>query len=515
MKINLLKKLLTLSPVVISPILVTACGTGKQQTKSGQFYLDFYQKELNTVWSTKTGAINNAADDSAANHQYDLQSNLLSEVLTKDKIEGAAEYQKEFPNLNDYNASIFDDVNINFSIPADSSGDLKLEGNDLFIYPADIIDGVSSEKHIDYSLKMANTSKLSGKQVDGSLNLNLHTGFINYSTSTAAKLSSNKVDTVYGNEDMSRILVGTEGGGLDVGTKQKDGGYTFVNYNASNSGLAGNLVRSVYGSADMSEILVGELNTGLDIGILQSDGRYDFTNYRYPSANVWGVYGNADLSKILVGSDEGLSIATRLYKGRYLINWYSEDEIVYGLYGNADLSNILVGSWGEGLEVGTATEGFNKYKFTDYSTSSSGKQELASDTLLGIYGNANLSTILLGTDGEGLDVGTKQADGKYNFKDYSTSNGPDNQRLSNDYVWSVHGNKDLSTILLGTDGGGLDVGTRKSASDPYTFTNYDTSSSIPLSSDRAVAVCGNSNLSAILVGTYGGGIDISSNLWFA
>ena len=58
MKLNLLKKLLTLTPVVISPILVTACGSSdnggkdnkpKDISADGKFYLDFYQRELENI----------------------------------------------------------------------------------------------------------------------------------------------------------------------------------------------------------------------------------------------------------------------------------------------------------------------------------------------------------------------------------------------------------------------------------------------------------------------------------
>ena len=342
MKINLLKKLLCLSPVIISPILVTACGSSdgggggdkidalKLKTATlikdpskvvapGKFYLDFYQRELNAVWATKTAAINAAATNVAANHQYDMQLQVLSEVLTKVKTDGAAEFKKVFPTLDDYNADIFDDITVSFTIPDDSKGNLKIADDGvLSVYPTSIVSGAASEKQINYTLKLT-SSKVSAKDLSGSLKFDLNTGFINYSNTWGDDLIT---DVYGGGNNMSTILVGSFESGLDVGAKQADGSYNFKNYKTG-QGLIANDINKVYSSADASKILVG-------------------------------TYA--------------------------------------------------------GLSVGTRTKASDPYTFKNYNTSSSGAEKLANNNVYALYGNADLSTILVGEGGGGIDVGTKQAD---------------------------------------------------------------------------------------------------------
>ena len=515
-----------MSPVVISPILVTACSLSEindfKLATTSRFYLYFYQKELNAVWATKTADINAAANEPT--HQYDLQLEVLSEVLTKVKADAAAVFKKEFPDINDYSAKIFDSIEVNFTIPDNSRGNLKVADDGvLSVYPTSILSGATSEKQINYTLSL-DTENLASEKLSGSLKFNLDAGFEHYSTSTDNKLVGNRVTSTYGNADMSTILVGSERGGVSVGTKQKDGSYKFDNYNSSN-GLDNNLVTSVYGSRDMSTILVGELRVGfefysggLSVGKRQADGKYKFTIYRLmyglPIQNVYDVYGNSDMSKILVGNDHGVSLGTRQANGSYefdLMKYSEKDKIFNSVYASADMSEILAGSFGGGLDIGSK-QGDENYTFTNYGTSSSGNRKLSSNTVLSTYGNKDLSTILVGTN-SGLDVGTKQADGSYDFVNHSTSSSGE-EKLADNYVNSISGNADMSTILVGTDAG-LDVGTRSSASDPYTFTNYDTSSNTPLSGNRVASISGNSDLSTILLGEFGRGIDISSNLWFA
>ena len=532
MKINLLKKLLCLSPVVISPILVTACGNDTHKEKHAQFYLDFYQKELNAIWSTKTADINSAATDSTADHKYNLQIGVLNEVITKVKTDGAAEFKKEFPNLNNYDASIFNDIAISFSIPKDSSGNLKVADNDILsVYPTSIISGSASEKQISYTLKL-NSSKLVSTALAGSLKLNLQAGFINYSTSSSNPLANNNINSIYGNADMSTILVGTYGG-LDVGTRGASGGYSFVNYNTSSKNkLNSDKVLKIYGNADLSTILVGEDGGGLDVGTRQADGKYNFTNYSTSSSgsklannSIQSVYGNKDLSTILVGENGGgLDLGTRAKPGDpYTFTNYStsssnkiNSDYVFGAYANPDLSTILLGENGQGLDVGTKAKASDPYTFKHYNTSSSGSEKLASNNVYDVYATSDLSTILLGTLTGGLDVGTRaKASDPYAFTAYNTS-GSGNKKLANNRVYSVYGNADLSKILVGENyGGGLDVGA-KQADGSYTFANYNDSSSIKLTNGNVSSVYGNADLSTILVGEYtDGGLDISSNLWFA
>ena len=536
MKLNLLKKLLCLSPVVISPILVTACGSSDngdektditKVTAPGKFYLDFYQRELNAIWATKTAAINAAANDVAANHQYDLGINLVDAVLPKVKTDGASEFKREFPKLDNYDSSVFDDITVSFSIPDDSKGNLKLADNGMLsIYPTSVVSGSASEKHIDYTLKL-NSSKIVSKETIGSLKFNLKAGFVNYSSSSAdsKKLANNKVSVVYGNADMSNILVGCYGGGLDVGAKQVNGEYNFTNYSTSSSSkLATNNVSSAYGNAELSTILVGEFGGGLSVGARTSaSDSYTFTNYAggagkpLADALVNSVYGNADLSEILVGEyGGGLDVGTRTSAGdSYTFTNYAggagkplANALVNSVYGNTDLSEIFVGETNGGLDVGTRQADGN-YTFNNYSISSA--NPLANNVVNGVYGNADMSTILVGEDGGGLDIGTKQNDKSYKFTNYNASKG-----LVTDFVTSVYGNTDLSTILVGERGGGLDIGTKQGDGN-YTFVNYN--SSLPdgekLAKDNVYSVYGSADLSTILVGELGGGLDISSNLWFA
>ena len=531
MKLNLLKKLLTLSPVVISPILVTACGSSNNGGKTainndtvpGKFYLDFYQRELNAVWATKTADINAAADDVAANHQYDLGINLVDGILPKMKADGAAEFKREFPTLDNYDADIFDDITVSFSIPDDSKGNLKLADNGvLSIYPASIISGQVSEKHIDYTLKLT-SSKVAAKDLSGSLKFNLQAGFVNYDTGSG--LISNDVRTVYGNADMSTILVGADKGGLDVGTRAKASDpYTFKNYSTSSAGskkIASDVVISVCGNANMSEILVGEIGGGLDVGTKQADGSYAFQNYKtgqgLANNSVASVFGNADLSTIFLGEQGGgLDIGSKQGDGSYtFVNYDTSsasplaDDVVGSVYGNADLSTIFLGEQGGGLDIGSK-QGDGSYNFTNYNTA----KGLASNNVYDVFGSSNMATILVGNYDKGLDVGTKQADESYTFVNYNKDS-VGSGTLGSDYIESIYGSADLSTILVGEGGGGLDVGTRAKASDPYTFTNYNTSSDSKLSSDNIGSVYGTADLSTILIGTYVGGMDISSNLWFA
>ena len=544
MKLNLLKKLLCLSPVVISPILVTACGNSNNGGKDkidalklktaalkiskvaapGKFYLDFYQRELNAVWATKTAAINAAATDTAANHQYDLQINVLNEVLTKVKTDGATEFKKEFPTLDNYNADIFDDITVSFTIPDDSKGNLKLADNGvLSVYPASFISGATSEKHISYTLKL-NSPEVSAKDLSGSLKLNLKAGFLNYTTSSSSPLNNDYIRSIAGSTDMSTILVGENGGGLDVGTRTTAGGYAFVNYSTASSGkekLANNQVLGVYGNADMSTILVGEDGGGLDVGTrAKASDPYTFTNYAggagkpLGDGTVLSVTGSSDLSTILVGENyTGLDVGTRASASDpYTFTNYAGGSgkplarnSVQSVAGNADLSTIFVGeNNGGGLDVGTRASASDPYTFTNYA-GGAGKP-LANGDVGSVFSNANMSTILVGELGGGLDVGTRaKADDPYTFTNYSTASA---SPLANDSVISVNGSADLSTILVGTFLGGLSIGTRASAADPYTFTNT-------LPGDYIYSTAGTADLSTILVADYGGGLDISSNLWFA
>ena len=517
MKIHLLKKLLCLSPVVISPILVTACGSSNKDyskiTTSGKFYLDFYQRELNAIWATKAADVAAAAVNISANHQYNLQINVLSEVLNKAKTDGAGEFKKAFPQLDNYNASIFDDINVSFSIPDDSKGNLKV-GSDgvLSVYPINIINGATSEKQIDYTLKL-NASRASSKDLSGSLSFNLQSKIINYDTSSG--LSNDNIYAVYGSNDMSTILAATFGNGLDVGARQVKGGYNFVNYSSSN-GLISNNINSVYGNPNLSTILVGENLGGLDVGTKQADGGYAFVNYDTDKGlatnTVLSVYGNADLSTILVGTSGGINVGTSA-GGSYTFTSYNTskglvDNVVNGICGSADLSTILVGTGG-GLSVGTRASASDPYTFKNYNTTSGpSSQHLANDNVWVAYGNADMSTILVGEDGGGLDVGTRaSASDPYTFTNYNASNG-----LKGNDVLGLSGSYDLFTILVGEYGGGLDVGTKQNDGS-YTFTNYKTGKG--LANNNVQTVYGNTDMSAILVGENGGGMDISSNLWFA
>ena len=520
MKLNLLKKLLTLSPVVISPILVTACGSSDNDNKTnvinpdGQFYLDFYQRELNAVWSTQTAAINTAAN--SPGHEYDLPIKLLGEVLTKVKTDGAAEFKKEFPGLDNYDPSNFSDVTISFSIPDDSKGNLKIANDGvLSVYPATITNGVASEKHINYTLKL-NSAKMASKEISGSLKFNLQAKFVAYNGSS---LPSNDVWSVFGNADMSQILVGTLKG-LGVGAKQANGGYKFDNYTTSGSGsskLKENTVLCTFGDADLSTILVGENYGGVDIGAKQANGKYDFTNYGtgqgLKSSKVFGVYGNANMSTILLGQfSGGLDVGTKQAGGGYKFDNYSSGVLksnrVYGVYGSTDMSTILVGEQnGGGLDVGTRASASAPYTFTNYSTSTSSK--IGSNNVACVYGNADLSTILVGENGGGLDVGTRdKASDPYTFTNYDDSS---SSNLVSNNIASVYGTPDMSTILLGENGDGLTIGT-KQADGNYTFANYN--SAAGLASSYIKGVYGSTDMSTILVGG-NQALDISSNLWFA
>ena len=525
MKLNLLKKLLTLTPVVISPILVTACGSEKTPNSPGEFYLDFYQKELDAVWSTKQADIN-ALVANPKEHDYDLKSKVLDEVVTKIKnSDAAAAFKKAFPDLNDYDASIFDAIKVSFSIPNNNKGNLKLTGNILTIFPGNIISDGNSNRRIDYTLKL-NSSKLPAEEISNGLWFKLNSRFVKYDTATTNKLGSNNVTREYGSGDMSTILVGTQGGGIDVGTKQAAGGYKFDNYNSS-KGLANNNVEAVYGSTDMSTILVGTYEGGVDVGTrAKVSDPYTFKTYGtgpgLPSNSIQGFFGTADLSTILVGANEGgLSVGTRASNGNYSFKNYNTgssgkeklaDDTVTGVYGTADLSTILLGEFGGGIDVGTK-QNDGTYDFANYNERSAGTKKLASSSIEGVYGNADMSTILVGTDA-GLDVGTRaKASDPYAFKNYSTSSSG-SSKISNDDVWSAYGNAAMSTILVGTNGGGLDVGTKKNDG-TYEFKDYNTSSSTPVASNKVLSVFGNTDLSTILVGGFDGGLDISSNLWFA
>ena len=528
---------------MISPILVTACGSSTDGDKinalklktaakeiskvaaPGKFYLDFYQRELNAVWATKTADINAAAANISANHQYDLQLQVLSEVLTKVKADGASQFKKEFPTLDDYNANIFDDIAVSFTIPDDSKGNLKVDNDGkLTIYPASIINGATSEKHISYTLKL-NSPEASAKDLSGSLKFDLQARFSGYNTGNG--LAGNNLYGVYGNADMSTILAGIYTTGLDVGTKQAGGSYAFDHYNNSN-GLASDNVYKVYGSNDMSTILVGEVGGGLDVGKrAKASDPYTFTNYKSSSSklssdNVAAVYGNANMSTIFVGTfSNGLDVGTisKADDPYTFVNYSSSDPAgkklanneVRAMYGNADLSTIFVGEDGGGLDVGTRASASDSYNFKNYSTkSSSGEEKLANDDVQGVYANADMSTILVGENGGGLDIGTRdKASDPYTFTNYSTKSSG-KEKLAKDEVSSVYGNPDMSIILVGL-AGGLDVGV-KQADGKYNFTLYNQDQGILGSSVNTIS--SNADLSTILIST-DNGLSISSNLWFA
>ena len=519
MKLNLLKKLLTLSPVVISPILVTACGStdDTRKTKHASFYLEYYSRELNTLIASQNSVINAVAN--SPNHNYDMKLEVLDKVLAKVEADGKKEYQKEFANSSDYNGDIFYDVVTSFSIPDDSSGIFKLNGNTLSVYPTSVANLASNEKHINYSLTLKN-SKLNIQPVTGTLKINLAGGFVNFGTG-----NSNDVTAVYGNTNLSTVLVGTESG-IQVGVKQNDGKYKFTTYDDSN-GLSDNYVEDVYGNADMSKIMVGEDSEGgaggLDVGTRQPDGSYKFKNYSTSSSGsklandtVLGLYGDANMSKILVGEDTGGLDVGNESGGNYTFKNYTNsnglnNNIVESVYGDIDLSTILVGERGGGLDVGNESGG--AYSFKNYSTKSTGSEKLKGDTVKAVFGSANMSSVFVGEDGTGIDVGTKNGS-VYNFTNYSTSSTGKEKLTSND-VKSIYGNSEMSKILVGEEGGGLDVGT-KGKDGKYTFVNYKTSTSPgKLKNNRVTDIYGNADLSRIVFGEFGGGIDISSNLWFA
>ena len=518
MKLNLLKKLLCLSPVVVSPILVTACGSEKSPNSPDEFYLDFYQKELNSFWKSKQQDVNKAALDPS--HQYDLKKELLDVTLKKVILDGASEFKKEFPKLDNYDANKFNDIKVSFSIPQADAGNLKLNKDVLAIYPSSIVSSDKTTKQINYTLSQGGSKELSG-----SLMFDLKRGFINYNKGPQ-QLAGNDIWGVFGTADLSTILVADYGGGLDVGTKQAGGGYAFVNYNTSGSGkekLANDDVTSVYGTANLSKILVGELGGGLDVGIRQPDGTYKFDNYGPSTARkisdneVEAVYGDTYMSEILVGENGGGIDVGSVITGKDTYNFknYSSkssgkeklaNNDVYGVYGNGNLSTILVGEQGGGLDVGTRAKASDPYNFKNYNASSPGKEKLANNDVYGVYGDPELDTILIGEYGGGLDIGNRtRSSDPYTFTNYNKSNG-----LKDNNVSSVYAASDFSKILVGEYGGGLDIGTRQTDGG-YKFDNYQ------LNQDYVWATFGNSNgdLSSILVGQEKGGLDISSNLWFA
>ena len=516
MKLNLLKKLLTLTPVVISPVLVTACG---DKDDTGNFYVKTYQSELNTVWQTKVQAVNQAALNSS--HQYDLKKEVLDETLTKVKATGAAKFKKEFPDLDNYNAANFNDIKVSFTIPKDSSGNLKVAGNVLSVYGGSIISGVTIKKQIDYTLT------LNKKDIKGDLKFDLKAGFVNYkaSSSGSQKLASDNIAATSGSKDMSTILIGEDDAGMDVGTKQASGGYAFTNYNTSSSGdqkLASNRILGISGNANLSNILVAAYGGGLDEGTrAKASDPYAFKNYKtgqgLATNDVNAVYGNADFSEILVGeSGGGLDVGTRAKAtDAYTFSNYKtgqglSSDNVYGVYGNDDLSEILIAT-DKGLDVATRAKASDSYTFAQYNTGSPGNKALLSNNVTSVYGNADMSEILVST-GKGLSVGSKQSAGSYTFVTYTTSS---SSKLASDNVTFASGNTDMSKILVGENGGGLDVGKRDSADSSYIFTNYSTTPDSILSNDKVFAGYNTADLSTILLGTYGGGIDISSNLWFA
>ena len=523
MKLNLLKKLLTLSPVVISPILVTACGNSDDDT--GNFYVKAYQSELNTVWATQNAAINTAAN--SPNHQYDLKKQVLDETLTKVKATGAAAFKKEFPDLDSYKADYFDDIKVSFSIPQDDAGNVKVAGNNLLVYPGSIMDGEKTEKQINYNLSL---KEKSSKDISGSLKFDLGSNFISYSTKDTGdqKLPSDSIVASFGNQNMSTILLGTQDAGLSVGNQQANGGYAFTNYDIDGTGsqkLANNKVLGVSGNKDMSEILVGEYGGGLDVGKrAKASDPYAFTNYDtskgLASNDIFSVYDNGDLSTILVAEDGGgLDVGTRAKASdaytfsNYKIGSGLSSDDVFSTYGDNDMKTILVAT-DSGLEVGTRDKASDRYSFTNYNTSSAGKKKLSSNNIYDVYGTVDMSEILLATTDAGVDLGTRQSDGSYNFINYSTTS-PGNKKLSADQVSFVAGNANMSEILVGEDGGGLDVGKKVSADSSYEFTNYTNIPKGILSSNKIVSGYSNSDLSGILLGTFDGGIDISSNLWFS
>ena len=520
MKLNLLKKLLTLSPVVISPILVTACGNSSNDGDTNfQFYIDFYQKELNTIWATKAADINNAALN--VNHNYNLKTEILDKVLAKVKADGKNEYKKDSPNNGEYQSDVFNDITTVFSVPDGSKGNLNVtDDTSLSVYPSGIGAVTPKKEQLNYVLKLKTKSIY--KTSEGTLNLDLKAGFVNYSTKSSGeeKLASDDIVSTFGSSDMSGILVGTKASGLNIGTRQAGGGYKFVNYSTKSAGkekLANDDIKAVFGNSDLSTILVGEAGGGLDVGTRQGYGSYNFTNYSTSNGlknnNVYALYGNASLSKILVGeaNNGGLDVGTRSGSSYSFKNYPTRlgaSTNIQSLSGNDSLSTILLGT-NKGLDVGSNADG--AYQFITYDTSSASIAKLASDNVTGVFGNEDMSNILVGEDGGGLDFGTFDSDRYLSFTNYNASSSGKKKLISN-YVKSVFANPDLSTILVGTNQG-LDIGTKAKASDPYSFTKYDSTNG--LSGSFVTNISGTTDLSAILLGEQGSGLDISSNLWFA
>ena len=495
MKLNLLKKLLCLSPVLISPVLVTACGSeAKKPSNSDNFYLSFYKMKLNEQFNALKTTIADAAKSST--HQYQFKVNVITPVLNACKKDGASEFKKQFPD-DTYNEKLFDQIVINFA----TTGNLKLSSDlsTLMVYPNSVITS-SSAQELNYTLQLKGAKTL----IDaGSLVLNLSAGFVPVTFSPVG------VTTVYGNNDLSTILVGTKSDGLSVGTRQANGSYNFINYNTfSASKLANNDVTSIFATSDLTTIFVAEMGGGLDVGVKQNDNSYQFTNYDTSSSNplssdnLQNVTGGANGKNILISTQGyGIDIGIQQDNGSYSFTGYNtgnsslvSNEVFAG-FTNRDLSTILLGT-DSGISKGTQSN--NKYTFTSYNTGSG----LASNDIKSIFASSDLKTLVAGTISNGISISSDFDASSPTFKTYDASSG-----LAGNDIKDVFGNQDATKILVAEGTNGLDIGSKTNSG--YTFKNY---SSADLST--TAAIYGNSDLSSLLVGSTNK-INISSDLWFA
>ena len=512
-KVSLLKKILCFSPVVISPIIMAA-SCNSDNSVVDNFYLSYFGQELKSTWSKNEAAINAIA--TSATHSYNLNENILIPTLAACKATGAEAFNQAFSGNNSYDADTFNNVSSVFTISSAGSSNLRILNNILTVYPKSIL-----ASDADYTINF--TLTLKNKNIKGEVKINVAPGFLKYNLRN--KLHSNYVRAVYGSKDMSEILVGEWNEGLEIGNRQKDGSYDFTEYGSEY--LSDTRINSVYGNADLSTILVGTYSGGLYVGNKESDGKYQFTNYNMSSSSplisndIYGLRANADFSKIILSTSvlgdserSGVCVGTKQSGGEYTFKNYTADDsaLIGGSYysliasSDNDLSTILVSTSDEGIQIGKLDSVSGGYSFSTL------QDGLKSKQVVSLSATNNLATILVGENGGGLDVGTRQADGTYNFDNYSTPVLADNE------VSSSATNQDASKILVGLNNG-LDVGT-KQADGKYTFVKYGKGSTPGIQGSTVQELYANSDLSNIIIPSNSGnasgpgGIDISTITWF-
>ena len=453
MKLNLLKKLLCLSPLVISPVLVSACGNSgnPNQNDESHFYVNYYKTKLEATFQSVAKQML-VISPTVAKKVINLKQELFDKAIAACKKDGKAAFNQKFTNpTTAYDATKFDSITNNLSLSSNAQGFAQLNSQSLNIFHFSPLLASKQDVSLMDNIKSGSISEKT------SLALNFTASFVTYNNASDPEWQNN-VQAVAASDDGNTVYVGTFDKGVTVGTKQSDGSLVFKRTTVGNE-----QINCITASADGTSFIAGSQSGKLFVGTKSGD------TYNVSSSSIGGagnpiyslVYANYTSKIWYLASKDGFyvvkptsksnpaPIATKIsnYTGT-LINKISVSD-----NGRAFAIATL-----QGLYAGSTTDytsfSFNKLTGANAPSSSSPVDTLAMDTDGTIYASATNK----------IYIATKSN------QTYSFTNSQINGMSSLDSIKSMafsHSSNQIKVVLAGEDG--VVYFASKSGSNPLNF----------------------------------------------